>query len=452
MLPPLRDQTTGLLTHPPAFTRQRSGGRFIVIEGPDRGESVELGGEQPVTLGSSPACSLCLTDTTVSRQHLQAHWEEGRGIVLRDLGSTNGTFFAGSRIAEISISVGAQFTIGRTLIKLVPDEEAVEPPASPSPHFGTLLGQDETMRRLFGLLGDVAPTEATVIIEGETGTGKELVAGELHRHSRRAKGPFVVFDCGAVPRELIESALFGHVKGAFTGAVSDRAGAFGEADGGTIFLDEIGELALDLQPALLRAIDRRMVRRVGDSNYRKVDVRIIAATHRDLRVEVAERRFREDLYYRLAVVRVRLPALRERGADVERLAELFVEQFTPAGRKLYLEPGELARLRQHSWPGNVRELRNVIERACVLAPADDMLRFEAGTLPEPAANAPLNLRTDLPYKEAKGQLVELFEREYVLDLMRRHHNNLSAAAREAKLDRKHLRELVRRHSGHDPEP
>ncbi|MBK8479700.1 MAG: sigma 54-dependent Fis family transcriptional regulator [Proteobacteria bacterium] len=451
MLPPLRDQSTGLLTHPPAFTRQRCGGRFIAVEGPDAGDSVELGAHDAVTFGSSPSCSLALTDTTVSRQHLEARWEEGRGVVLRDLGSTNGTFFAGSRITEITIPVGAAFTIGRTLIKLVPDEEPVEPPASPSPEFGTLLGQDETMRRLFALLGDVSPTEATIIIEGETGTGKELVAGEIHHHSARANGPFVVFDCGAVPRELIESALFGHVKGAFTGAVGDRAGAFGEANGGTIFLDEIGELALDLQPALLRAIDQRMVRRVGDSNYRKVDVRIVAATHRDLRQEVAERRFREDLYYRLAVVRIKLPPLRERGADVERLAQLFVEQFTPAGRQLRLDPAALARLRQHAWPGNVRELRNVIERACVLAPRGELLRLDPAALPEAASSPALGLRTDLPYKEAKGQLVEVFEREYVLDLMRRNQNNLSAAAREAQLDRKHLRELVRKHSGGDSE-
>src|SRR5262249_9575246 len=272
------------------------------------------------------------------------------------------------------------------------------------------------------------------------------VAEELHEHSPRRAGPFVVFDCGAVPRELIESSLFGHLKGSFTGAVADRKGAFAEAHGGTIFLDEIGELPPELQPSLLRALDKKAVRRVGANTYDKVDVRIIAATNRDLRAQIAAKQFREDLYYRLAVIRVTLPSLRERGGDIPFLVEHFVKQFA-AGRNIVIGADDMARLQRHAWPGNVRELRNVLERACVLSKGET-LNLEDGFANETTTPA-TGFRTDLPFKEAKGQLVERFEREYIVDLMRRHKLNLSAAAREAQIDRKHLRELLRKY-GLDP--
>jgi DNA-binding NtrC family response regulator len=400
-------------------------------------------GKEPVVIGSSPSCQLVLTDKTVSRRHLQAVWAEG-GLVLQDLDSTNGTYIQGSRFKEITIGYGAEFKLGRTVIKFLPEEEVVQPEISQSESFGSLKGQDPKMRRLFALLNDIAGTDATVIIEGETGTGKELVAEEIHEHSPRKAGPFVVFDCGAVPRDLIESALFGHVKGAFTGAVADRKGAFAEAHGGTIFLDEIGELSPDLQPALLRALDKRAVRRVGANHYDNVDVRVIAATNRDLREEVVRRSFREDLYYRLAVIRIVLPPLRERGLDIPYLADYFVRLFSPKGKPLRVPPEEMARLQRHSWPGNVRELRNVIERACVLAKGDSINLDDAFQSQEAAPS--LGIRTDLPFKEAKGQLVEVFEREYIVDLMRRHKMNLSSAAREAQIDRKHLRELLRKYA------
>jgi DNA-binding NtrC family response regulator len=434
---------TSLLDDPPAFTRQRAGGTFLVIKGPDRGESVSLG-ENPIYFGSSPACDLVLADKTVSRKHLMAV-REGDEVFLRDQGSTNGTYIQGSRFKEITVGFGAEVRLGRTVIKFLPEEEVVEPKFSDSDHFGSLVGRDAKMRRLFTLLEDIAPTDATVLIEGETGTGKELIAEEVHNHSSRRNGPFVVFDCGAVPRELIESALFGHVKGSFTGAVADRKGAFAEAHGGSIFLDEIGELALELQPALLRALDKRAVRRVGANTYDKVDVRVVAATNRDLRDEISKKAFREDLYYRLAVIRVTLPALRERGGDIPLLVDFFVRQFS-SGRNIQIGPDDMARLQRHGWPGNVRELRNVIERACVLSKGDSLNLDDA--LTEEAAPT-LGIRTDLPFKEAKGQLVELFEREYIVDLMRRHKMNLSAAAREAQIDRKHLRELIRKY-GLDP--
>ena len=434
-----RTSVTSLIGEPAAFTRQVQGGVFLIIQGPDRGETVVLR-DRPIVFGSSPACDMPLSDKTVSRRHLQAA-REGADVVLRDLGSTNGCFVAESRFKEITIGYGAEVKLGRTVVKFLPEEVAVDPDASESDHLGALYGRDLKMRRLFRLLEEVARTESTVLIEGETGTGKELVAEEIHEHSPRKGGPFVVFDCGAVPRELVESALFGHARGAFTGAIADRKGAFAEAHGGTIFLDEIGELPPELQPALLRALDKKAVRRVGGPGYEKVDVRIVAATNRDLRAAVAGRSFREDLYYRLAVIRVTLPPLRERGGDIPLLVERFVERFA-GGRPLTIPPGDLQRLQRHSWPGNVRELRNVLERACVLSVGGAINLEDAfADVGAPA----LGIRTDLPFKEAKGQLVETFEREYLVDLMRRHRMNLSAASREAQIDRKHLRELIRKY-------
>ena len=437
-----RDPVTSLLDDAPSFTRL-SGGIFMVVEGPDRGDSVALD-DQGVIIGSSPSCQLPLTDKTVSRNHVEAT-REPFGVVLRDLGSTNGSYIHGQRFVEIVIGYGASFKLGKTVIKLVPEEEAVEPRISDSDNFGQLKGEDPKMRRMFALLTDVAATEATVIIEGETGTGKELVAEEIHRHSSRARGPFVVFDCGAVPRDLIESALFGHMKGSFTGAVSDRKGAFAEAKGGTIFLDEIGELSPDLQPTLLRVLDKRAVRPVGGNQYEQVDVRVVVATNRNLRQEVAKRTFREDLYYRLAVIRIHIPPLRERGLDIPFLADHFIRHYSPpGGPPLACTSEGMRKLQLHSWPGNVRELRNVIERACVLCRGDEINLDDAFFKEDPAPN--LGIRTDLPFKEAKGQLVETFEREYIEDLMRRHNMNLSAAAREAQIDRKHLRELIRKYN------
>ena len=433
--------STSVLDETPEFTRQRPGGVFLVISGPDRGEQAVLR-DSSVTVGSAPGCELVLSDRTVSRRHITASLENHQ-VVVRDLSSTNGSFTHGSRFKEITIGYGAELKLGKTVLKFLPQEEVLEPTESSEEHFGQLLGRDTKMRRLFGLLRDIAPSDTTVLIEGETGTGKELIAEEIHQHSRRASGPFVVFDCGAVPRDLIESTLFGHVKGAFTGAISDRKGAFAEAHGGTIFLDEIGELGLDLQPALLRALDKRAVRRVGGNAYEQIDVRVIAATNRDLREEVARKNFREDLFYRLAVLRVHLPPLRERGRDIDLLTEHFVRQFAPH-RTLALAPSEIQRLRSYAWPGNVRELRNVIERACVLSKGES-LNIEDALGDEIQAPLSIGFRMGLPFKEAKGQLVEQFEREYIVDLMKRHRMNLSAAAREAQIDRKHLRELLRKY-------
>ena len=306
------------------------------------------------------------------------------------------------------------------------------------------MGRDPKMRQLFRLIGDIAGSDTTVLIEGETGTGKELFAEEIHRASPRRGGPFVVFDCGAVPRELIESALFGHVRGAFTGAFADRRGAFAEADGGTLFLDEIGELALEVQPALLRALDKRAVRPVGGQQAQSFSVRVVAATNRDLRSEVAARRFREDLFYRLAVFRLAVPSLRERPDDVPVLVRHFVADMS--GGRLQVRIEDLQRLARYAFPGNVRELRNLVERACALTRGDtlDFDSFLDSDRHTPAPT-PGAVAYDLPFKQAKAQIVDQFERAYLERLMEHHQNNLSAAARAADLDRKHLRELLRKH-------
>ena len=420
----------------------------MVITGPDRGETVRLS-NAPVSFGSAETCTMVLSDHTVSRKHLEAELR-GDEVVLIDQGSTNGTFSDGERFSTLSIGLGAEFKLGRTVIKFLPDEEVIEPAPSVQNRFGSIIGGDTKMRQMFAMLGDIAATNSTVLIEGETGTGKELIAEQLHAHSSRRNGPFVVVDCGSVPRELIESMLFGHLKGSFTGAVSDRKGAFAEANGGTIFLDEIGEMAIDMQPSLLRVLDKRAIRRIGSNTYDPIDVRVVAATNRDLRTEVANKNFREDLYYRLAVMRVSVPSLRERGTDIAVLVSHFVNVFGPG---LTVSAEDMARLSRHTWPGNVRELRNVIERACVLSRGgsiylDDSLEAQPSSV-SGGSRPDLGVRTDLPFKEAKGQLVEMFEREYIEELVKRHKLNISAAAREAQIDRKHLRELVRKY-GLDP--
>ncbi len=436
-----RGDKTQLLDELPAFSRQAQGGVFLAIAGPDRGDSTSIRENQEVYFGSSPDCEMRLTDKTVSRRHLKAILQDNKAILI-DQGSTNGTFIHGSRFKEIEIGHGSEFKLGRTVIKYLPEEEVVEPEPSAEQCFGQLVGGDTKIRQLFKLMADISPTDATCLIEGETGTGKELIAEEIHNHSSRKNGPFVVFDCGSVPRELIESALFGHLKGSFTGAVSDRKGAFAEAHGGTIFLDEIGEMALDLQPSLLRVLDKRAIRRVGSNTYDKIDVRVVAATNRDLRQEVQDKKFREDLYYRLAVIRVSVPPLRERGSDIATLIQYFIDRFS-GNRRLAITPEDMQTLRRYTWPGNVRELRNAIERACLLANGDYISLDDA--LQHDDSAPAMGVRTDLPFKEAKGQLVEMFEREYIEDLMARHSMNLSSAAREAQIDRKHLRELIRKY-------
>jgi len=435
--------------HPDAGVVRQSGkGRLSVIRGPDRGESFVVG-STAMLAGAGVECGMRLTDPTVSRRHIEVVLGD-EGLVVRDLGSTNGSYVRGARIREVVLEYGSEVQIGHTVLKYVPDEESVELVPSQTDRLGQLIGSEPRMRQLFSLLEDVSATEATVLLEGETGSGKELFAEEIHRHSPRRKHPMVVFDCASVPRELIESALFGHKKGAFTGAVTDRRGAFEEANGGTLFLDEIGELSIDLQPALLRVLDKRIVRPVGSDVSQKVDVRVVAATNRDLRQEVAARRFREDLYYRLAVVRVAVPPLRDRPVDVPLLIRHYVEQFAP-GRSASISEKDMERLQRYDWPGNVRELRNVVERVVALSRGGALdLSSALPELSTPMPASEISLSLHLPWKDAKARVVDLFEKEYLKGLLDKYNGNLSAAARAAELDRKHLRELLRRHGLRDP--
>jgi len=322
-----------------------------------------------------------------------------------------------------------------------------------------VLGQSAPMRALFALLSRVSASEATVMLEGETGTGKEAIAEAIHLHSTRADRPFIVVDCGAIPRDLIASELFGHVRGAFTGASQNKQGLVEAADSGTLFLDEIGELALDLQPQLLRVLEKREVRKVGETRPQKVDIRVIAATHRDLRKMVKEGTFREDLYFRLAVVRATVPPLRLRRDDIRLLAHAFAEQL---GRGGFALPERLEReLAAYDWPGNVRELRNVVEQALSLGEshmpsyAGSSGDHLAGDPDEPGAGGPDPARAssggtpaevlDLPFKEAKGRLVEEFEREYLTHLLAKHKGNVSRAAQEAGIDRNYIHRLVKKY-------
>ena len=428
--------------------RDRRGLRIVVAAGPDRGRSLSL---KPFLqrLGKDPGCDLVLTDPTVSAVHLGVLYLDGR-IHLRDLGSRNGSFHAGARFETLELSHFATIQIGRTELQIEATDAAALLPPSPRGVLHGLVGQCDRMRRMFTVLERVAPTDATVLIEGEPGTGKELVAAALHALSPRAARPFIVCDLASLSGNLAESDLFGHVRGAFTGADRDRAGAFELAHGGTIFLDEIGELPGELQPRLLRVLQERQVRRVGSNDYRKVDVRLIAATNRDLVDEVQAGRFRADLYHRLGTVSVHVPALRERPGDAVVLAEHFLaEAAATSGRPVpALDPEFRASLAAYHFPGNVRELRNLLERAVALsgpdvafAPPQALGLPDGGPRDRPASA----VDPAVPFHDAKGRLVDAWEREYLAALLASCDGNISLAARRGGLDRAYLYRLLKKH-------
>ena len=399
--------------------------------------------EGTVLLGSHAENDVVIDATGVSRYHLEV-CAESNAVLIRDVGSKNGTFYNGARITEVRVGAGAVLRIGGPAGTEVNVELTQAPQIAPSDaqQFGPLVGSSASMRSVFTVLERTAPSTATILIAGETGTGKELVAQAVHGASPRKNGPFVVVDCGAIPHNLIESELFGHTKGAFTDAQSDRTGAFEQANGGTLFLDELGELPLELQPKLLRAVESRAIQRLGDSGRRDIDVRLIAATNRDLQTEVDAGRFRQDLFFRLAVVTVRLPPLRDRGRDVITLAKHILAQL---GEPEAIEfDGPIAQaLMSYAWPGNVRELRNALERAIHLG-AEHAIPM-AGPGGRPRRRMDPEDAPDLPFKEAKEQLVMSFERAYVERLMARHGGNISGAARHAGIDRNYLYRLLKKH-------
>ncbi|ATB34848.1 Fis family transcriptional regulator [Cystobacter fuscus] len=422
--------------------------QLVVIDGPDAGRAVALGSE-PVRVGTREGCALRLSDPRVSGEHLEV-WAEEAGFGVRDLGSRNGTLYEGSRLGEARVRVGATFKLGRSFVRIQAQGQPWEVAPSQARRFGELVGESLAMRELFAVLEHVAPTDTTVLVQGETGTGKEGVARALHEASARRKGPFVAVDCGALPEGLVESELFGHVKGAFTGALAARAGAFARARGGTLFLDELAGISPAVQARLLRVLEERRVRPVGGDAEQAVDVRVVAASRVDLSLAVAEGMFRSDLYYRLAVVTLTLPALRQRREDLALLvAELLRRRgFAPGAVR---GPG-LELLSGHDWPGNVRELRNVLERSLVLSPGAGSFEQLRLSLQPQGTGAELTLRTDLPFAEAKQAVVESFERHYLRDVLARAKGNLSEAARQAGVDRKHLRALARRHGLLPEEP
>ena len=421
-----------------------------VVEGPDQGHKMELD-HDVVRIGAHAHNHFVLTDSTVSRRHAEITRVQD-GILLRDLSSTNGTFVGEVRIKEVFLGESRRFRVGKTWLEYELLDEVVDIVPAESTQFEDLVGAAIPMREMYSVLERVARTELTVLISGETGTGKELVSRALHKRSGRKGGPLVVFDCGAVARNLVESELFGHERGAFTGAVSSRAGVFEQAHGGTIFLDELGELPLELQPTLLRVLEQREVRRVGDRRVRPVDVRVVAATNRDLLQLVKEGSFREDLYYRLAVVEIHMPPLRERLGD---LPMLMAHLLTTAGFEHTvkgLAPEVISVFEAYHWPGNVRELRNTLLRAIPFCDGD---LIDLAALPDALTANPVDVDPDsdglplpnpnLPFREAKDELIEAFERRYLEDLLDRCSGNLSRAAREAGVDRKTIARMLKRH-------
>jgi transcriptional regulator with GAF, ATPase, and Fis domain len=420
----------------------------VVLSGSQRGRQVHL--HERMRVGKAPDNDLVLEDDTVSRHHCELERRE-HGVLVRDLGSTNHTRVGRTAIQEAVVEAGATIKVGGVELGVRVEPRRAHLLPSESTHFGEAIGHSIALRTIFGVLERIAPTDASVLLLGETGTGKDVLARSIHQQSPRRAAPFVVVDCGAVSYSLIESELFGHERGAFTGAVATRQGAFELAGKGTIFLDEVGELPLDVQPKLLRVLESGEFRRVGGNKTITAEARVVAATKRDLKAEVERGKFREDLYFRLAVVPVNVPPLRSRREDIPPLVERFLDlarKRDPVAAAVTLSPGTLAALAAHDWPGNIRELRNVLDRAIYIATAGGERELKLLDLPVTAAVAsqgPAAFDSKKSYREVRDEFEADFERRYVGWLLDRHAGNISAAAREAKMDRKHLYDLARRH-------
>jgi len=437
----------------------------VVVErigGKEAAETVMFDGDV-CRIGSHESNDLVIADPMISRFHCRIA-REGETWRITDTGSTNGTRLDGVKVLAAELDTEAVIVLGESTLRVRPVSRGhVNLIANPA-QFGGIIGHSSAMQRLFAVLERVAASEIDVLIHGESGTGKELVATELVQRSCRADGPVVVVDCGSISPTLVESELFGHVRGAFTGADRDRAGAFEAADGGTLFLDEIGELPLELQPKLLRALEAREVRRVGQSKMKRIDVRVIAATNRDLEREVNRGRFREDLYYRLAKVSVRVPPLRDRLEDIPVLVKSFLASLGGRDASRLFSTAVVEEMQRHDWPGNVRELKNYVERSVVLDDVPPPSR-RSGTMRAygaPAgegidardADARLELRetdtprgdpTDVPFRIAKEAAIASFERSYLGPLIDKCNGNVSQAARAARMDRMYLHQLAQKH-------
>jgi len=443
------DTSTALRSEGERTGRTEETYALVVKDGPEEGRRLSIGGaEAPrVLAGKGPACDLRLTDPLVSRRHAAFELTES-GLRVTDLESTNGTTVNGVRVVDAYLSAGDRVKLAGTTLWVEQDgEQPVD--LSSDDHFGGMLGESEAMRRLYPRCKRLAESGLATLIEGETGTGKEVLAEALHEASPRASGPFVIFDCTAVPPNLAESMLFGHEKGSFTGAVASRKGVFEEAHGGTLFIDEIGELDRAMQPKLLRALERSEVQRVGQNKWMRVDVRIVAATRRDLDREVQAGRFRDDLFFRLAVGRVELPPLRRRKGDVEMLARHFWKML--GGNDDGIARDILDRLKDYSWPGNVRELYHTVARLQALGGAamDDLGEFEESSEPDPAKSDIVAeiLAENLPLTRAREVLVSKFERKYVERVLAQHGGNVARAAAASGIARRYFQLLQARYRG-----
>lgn len=422
---------------------------LIVADGPDAGSSFRIDASCPsrTLAGTSTACDIVLQDPSISRRHAAFDMSSGR-LRITDLGSTNGTCVNGLCVMDALLEGGENVRMGSTTLHVqrVDDERIAG--LSTKSSFGQVVGASAEMRRLYPLCERLAESDVHVLIEGETGTGKEVLAESIHEMGPRADGPFVVFDCLAAPPNLLESALFGHERGAFTGATSSRAGVFEQAQGGTLLIDEIGDLDPSLQPKLLRAIQRMEVTRIGESKVIKVDVRVIAATRRDLDREVQAGRFRDDLYFRLNVARIELPPLRRRRGDVEILTRVF---WKALGGSAPVPPTLLQAFLDYDWPGNVRELRNAVARHIALGEFARFDRPARSGAPEsskaPAASQDFLdqvVGSELPLPYARQQIVEEFERRYVDAALKRHGGNVTHAAAASGIARRYFHMLKAR--------
>jgi DNA-binding NtrC family response regulator len=424
----------------------------LVTAGATPKDLLIVDGTQPsrVLLGKGPACDLRLDDAHVSRRHAALD-VEGSALRITDLGSSNGTFVNGVRVRDALLAGGEMIRVGTTDLRVELRTRTTAARALPQEtSFGSLLGASAAMRRLYPTCARLAASAVPVVIEGETGTGKEVLAESLHEQGPRAAAPFIVFDCTAVSPSLVESELFGHERGAFTGAAAARRGVFELAHGGTLLIDELGDLDLAMQPKLLRAVERGEIRRVGGEKAIKVDVRLLAATRRNLDQEVVAGRFRDDLYHRIAVARVELPPLRERRGDVPLLARAFVEQL--GGDPAALPPGLLATWAGDPWPGNVRELRNAVARWMALGEAThpgasgqsgDEAAPRTALETDPFAWA---LSSGLPFPRARDLVVEEFERRWVERVLAAHGGDVAKAAAASGIGRRYLQMLRARTS------
>jgi transcriptional regulator with GAF, ATPase, and Fis domain len=441
------DEPAAIATRAIAAPASASGVHIVILSGSAKGTTRALG--ERLRIGKASDNDVVLPDDTVSRHHCELT-RTNDGVHVRDLGSTNGTKVQGARISEAVVGPGTVLKVGEVDVALRLATRNAEVPPSERAWFGTAIGQSLAMRSIFSVLERIAKTDGTVLLEGETGTGKDVLARAIWTESARAQGPFVVVDCGAVSYALLESELFGHERGAFTGAIAARQGAFDLADGGTLFLDEIGELPLDVQPKLLRVLESHEYRRVGGNKTLKTNVRILACTKRNLRREVQAGKFREDLYFRLAVVPITVPPLRSRREDIPMLVEHILRA---TGAKLSADTETMQSLMAHDWPGNVRELRNVLERAVYMAKAAGHTELSLVALPTFGGGDAdvFQFEPGKSYRETRLKYDSEFERRYVKWLLLRNGGNVSAAARDAKMDRKHLHDMAKKHALRGPD-